>query len=141
VSPALLSWLAPVVAGLLLSIPLTVWTARASWGEWTARLGLFLIPEESTPPPVLTRAMELARHELETVEDGLERVLQDARAHALHLALLESSPGGEGTSLTLASARRKLMEGPPARLSVQEKAAVLMDAETLAEARGRYVAS
>jgi membrane glycosyltransferase len=141
VSPGLLSWLAPVVAGLLLSIPLTVWTARASWGAWTARLGLFLIPEESAPPPVLTRAMELARHELETVEDGLERVLQDARAHALHLALLESSPGGEGTSLTLASARRKLMEGPPARLSVQEKAAVLLDAETLAEARGRYVAS
>ncbi|MET0401639.1 MAG: glucans biosynthesis glucosyltransferase MdoH [Cystobacter sp.] len=141
VGPGLLAWLAPVVAGLLLSIPLTVWTARASWGAWTERLGLFRIPEESAPPPVLVRAFELAQNEVEVVEDGLEQVLNDARTHALHLALLESSPGVERTSLTLASARRKLLEGPPARLSVQEKAAVLLDAETLAEARGRWVPS
>ncbi|ATB38897.1 glucan biosynthesis protein H [Cystobacter fuscus] len=141
VNPGLLPWLAPVVAGLLLSIPLTVWTSRASWGEWTARLGLFLIPEESAPPPVLVRATELARNEVEPVEDALERVLQDDRAHALHLALLESSPGSEGTSLTLAAARRKLMEGASERLSAQEKAAVMLDAETLAEVRGQYVVS
>ena len=139
-SPGLLPWLSPVVAGLLLSIPLSVWTARASLGTWAERHGLFLIPEELAPPPVVTRALELARRESEPVEDGLERVLTDPRAHALHLALLESLPGTGVAPLALASARRKLLEGPPEPLSTQEKAAVLLDAETLARARSRYTA-
>jgi membrane glycosyltransferase len=137
VNPALLGWLSPVVAGLLMSIPLTVWTARATLGAWTARRGLFLIPEESAPPPVLSRATELAARELEPVADGLETVLKDARAHALHLALLEAAPGGESPPTTLASARRKLFEGAAGPLSAQEKTAVLLDADTLVEARGR----
>ncbi|MCY1078442.1 glucans biosynthesis glucosyltransferase MdoH [Archangium lansingense] len=135
VFPGLLPWLSPVVAGLLLSIPLSVWTARASLGTWAAKRGLFLIPEESAPPPVVARAHELAGRELEPVGDGLERVLEDPRAHALHLALLASSPGASATPLTLASARRKLMERRPEQLSAQEKLAVLLDAETLEEAR------
>ncbi|ATB33264.1 glucans biosynthesis glucosyltransferase MdoH [Melittangium boletus] len=138
INPGLLWWLAPVVAGLLLSIPLSVWTSRASLGAWASRLGLFLIPEESEPPEVLTRAQELAAREMEPVEDGLERVLKDARAHALHLALLESSPGAELSSPMLDSARRKLFEGAASQLSAQEKAAVLLDADTLVEARSRY---
>jgi membrane glycosyltransferase len=136
--PGLLPWLSPVVAGLLLSIPVSVWTARASLGTWAARHGLFLIPEESAPPPVVARALELSGRELEPVGDGLERVLKDPRAHALHLALLESSPVLDVTPLTLASARRKLLEGQPEQLSAQEKVAVLLDAETLERARLRY---
>ncbi|PTL75844.1 glucans biosynthesis glucosyltransferase MdoH [Vitiosangium sp. GDMCC 1.1324] len=136
--PELLPWLSPVVVGLLLSIPLSVWTARASLGTWAARNGLFLIPEESAPPPVLTRAFELAQRELEPVEDALERVLTDPRAHALHLALLETVPGQGAASVALASARRKLLEGQSEPLSAQEKTAVLLDAETLEEARSRH---
>ncbi|MFE8599070.1 glucans biosynthesis glucosyltransferase MdoH [Archangium violaceum] len=137
-SPGLLAWLSPVVAGLLLSIPLSVWTARASLGMWARRHGLFLIPEESDPPPVLTRALELAQRQLEPVEDGLDRVLTDPRAHALHLALLESLPGKGVEPPALASARRKLLEGTPGPLSMQEKTAALLDAETLTQARSRY---
>jgi membrane glycosyltransferase len=137
-SPGLLPWLSPVVAGLLLSIPLSVWTARASLGTWARRHGLFLIPEESDSPPELTRALELAQRELEPVEDGLERVLTDPRAHALHLALLESLPCEGAAPLALASARRKLLEGPLEPLSTKEKTAVLLDAETLTQARSRY---
>jgi membrane glycosyltransferase len=131
----LLTWLAPVVAGLLLSIPLSVFTARASLGARAARAGLFLIPEESEPPHLLERAQELSVRELEPVEDGVERVLSDARAHALHLALLEGQPGA-GEPPALASARQKLLAGPLEPLSTQEKVAVLLDAGTLAEVRG-----
>ncbi len=138
VSPGRLVWLSPVVLGLLLSIPLTVGTASGPLGAWTARRGLFLVPEESAPPAVLARADALAARALEPVEDALERVLQDARAHALHLALLESSPAAEGHEQPLASARRKLLEGAPRALSAREKVAVLLDAETLTEARRRY---
>jgi len=138
VSPGLAAWLAPVVAGLLLAVPLTVLTARASLGAWAARKGLFLIPEETEPPEVLERAQGITEeHAVEPVPDAVERVLTDAKAHALHLALLESQPGLslDTPPAALESARRKLLGGEPEPLSAQEKVAALLDAGTLAEAR------
>ena len=135
-SPGLLAWLAPVVGGLLLSIPLSVLTARASLGLWAERTGLFLIPEETEPPTVLERAQAVTEeHAVAPVADAVDHVLTDARAHALHLALLESQPGLEAVPVALASARRKLLGGAVEPLSNPEKVAVLLDAETLAEAR------
>ncbi|MBZ4421981.1 glucans biosynthesis glucosyltransferase MdoH [Myxococcus sp. RHSTA-1-4] len=137
-SPGLVAWLAPVVAGLLLSIPLSVLTARASLGLWTERVGLFLIPEETVPPKVLERAREVTEeHAVAPVADAVDHVLSDARAHALHLALLESLPGPETVPAALASARRKLLGGSVEPLSAPEKVAVLLDAGTLTEARER----
>ncbi|MFP2911582.1 glucans biosynthesis glucosyltransferase MdoH [Pyxidicoccus sp. 3LFB2] len=136
VSPGLLAWLVPVVAGLLLSIPLSVFTARASLGLWAEHRGLFLIPEESEPPSVLERAQDLTEtHAVTPVADAVDHVLTDARAHALHLALLESQPGLETAHAALASARRKLLGGGMEPLSTPEKVAALLDAGTLAEAR------
>ncbi|MCP3144675.1 glucans biosynthesis glucosyltransferase MdoH [Pyxidicoccus xibeiensis] len=135
-SPGLLAWMAPVVAGLLLSIPLSVFTARASLGLWAERLGLFLIPEETEPPEVLERAQGVEEeHAVAPVTDAVDHVLTDARAHALHLALLEAQPGLAAVPAALASARKKLLGGAPEPLSAPEKAAVLLDAGTLAEAR------
>jgi membrane glycosyltransferase len=135
----LLLWMSPVVAGLLLSIPMSVWTARASLGTWAAKLGLFLIPEERVEHPLLVRAQVLAEQKLEPVDDGLKRVLTDPRAHALHLALLEEQPGPSIASIELATARRKLLSGQQDALSTQEKSMVLLDPGTLAEARLRFM--
>jgi membrane glycosyltransferase len=48
-------WALPVVAGLCLAIPFTVFTASQRFGYWTTRLGLFAIPEEGSLPRVLNR--------------------------------------------------------------------------------------
>ena len=48
-------WALPVVAGLCLAIPFTVFTASQRFGYWTTRFGLFAIPEEGCLPRVLTR--------------------------------------------------------------------------------------
>jgi membrane glycosyltransferase len=48
--PSFLWWLLPVVGALALSIPLSVYTSRASLGRALRRCGLFLIPEEVDPP-------------------------------------------------------------------------------------------
>ena len=53
-------WLSPVLAGLLLAVPLSVWASRASVGRALRRQDLLLIPEERIEPPVLTRTRELA---------------------------------------------------------------------------------
>lgn len=53
VRPELFLWLLPAVAGLVLSIPLSVVSSRVAWGQTAKRWGLFLIPEETEPPAVL----------------------------------------------------------------------------------------
>jgi membrane glycosyltransferase len=52
-APQFFWWLSPVLAGLVLCIPLTVWTSRSSAGQLALRSRLFLIPEETEPPPEL----------------------------------------------------------------------------------------
>jgi membrane glycosyltransferase len=54
-APQFFWWLTPVLAGLICSIPLTVWTSRIAAGERLRRWGLLLTPEETAPPPELLR--------------------------------------------------------------------------------------
>jgi membrane glycosyltransferase len=48
--PTLLPWLAPVLLGLVLAVPLALLSGRADLGRAAARRGWFLIPEEVEPP-------------------------------------------------------------------------------------------
>ena len=50
IAPRYIWWLMPVLAGLVLSVPLTVLTSRAGAGQWMRRRGLLLTPEETHPP-------------------------------------------------------------------------------------------
>jgi membrane glycosyltransferase len=52
-APQFFWWLTPVIIGLLCGIALTVWTSRVSAGRRARRWGLFLVPEETEPPPEL----------------------------------------------------------------------------------------
>ncbi|HET8726320.1 MAG TPA: glucans biosynthesis glucosyltransferase MdoH [Alphaproteobacteria bacterium] len=132
-SPSLLWWLSPLIVGLLLSIPLSYLTAKRSLGIWAKERGLFLIPEEVVPPAVITRANEIALNlatEAPAEFDGLERVLRDPAANALHQVLLTAMPElGHSDPELLAAARRKLAAGEP--LDKAEKTALLYDAETI----------
>jgi membrane glycosyltransferase len=49
-APKFIWWMLPVVAGMLLSVPLTVLSSRADLGRWFRRHGLLLTPEEVDPP-------------------------------------------------------------------------------------------
>ena len=52
-APDLLPWFSPVLAGLLLAVPLVVISSRADLGLAALRRGWFLIPEETAPPQEL----------------------------------------------------------------------------------------
>ena len=54
-APQFFWWLTPVLAGLISSIWLTVWTSGTAAGERLRRWGLLLTPEETAPPPELLR--------------------------------------------------------------------------------------
>ena len=60
VSTPLFFWMTPVFAGLVLAIPLALFTGRRRAGLWLRKLGLLLVPEELNPPLELARARELA---------------------------------------------------------------------------------
>ena len=49
-NPSFLWWLLPVVGALMLSIPLSVFSSRASLGRRLRQARFFMIPEESWPP-------------------------------------------------------------------------------------------
>ena len=53
VSLEALAWLAPIIVGLTLAVPVSWLSGRESAGEWLRRLGLFRIPEEAVPPAVV----------------------------------------------------------------------------------------
>jgi membrane glycosyltransferase len=59
VSPGLAAWMSPVIAGMVLSIPIVALTSARRPGRWLRRARIFATPEELAPPPVLVRAAEL----------------------------------------------------------------------------------
>jgi membrane glycosyltransferase len=69
IAPDFFWWLTPVLAGLILAIPLSVWSSRSDLGQWLKREGFFLTPEETDPPIELVR-LERAS-ERRWVEPGL----------------------------------------------------------------------
>lgn len=58
-APSYIWWMIPVLAGMLLSVPFTVLTSRASLGRRLRAAGLLLTPEETACPPELR---ELSQH-------------------------------------------------------------------------------
>jgi membrane glycosyltransferase len=49
-APRYIWWLLPVLAGMVLAVPLTVMTSRTSAGLWLRKQRLLLTPEETDPP-------------------------------------------------------------------------------------------
>jgi membrane glycosyltransferase len=48
--PSFLWWLLPIVGALLLSIPISVYSSRLALGRRLRQAGIFVIPEEASPP-------------------------------------------------------------------------------------------
>jgi membrane glycosyltransferase len=125
-------WLAPLLAGLTLAVPLTVLTTRERLAAIVARLGLLRTPEETAPPPLLVRADRLEtswRTMLGRPIGALQRLMADPSLLALHLAILPQHSDWQAVEAdVLASARDKLAAGDdPALLTRAEVMALLFD--------------
>jgi membrane glycosyltransferase len=139
VSPYLAAWMLPVVLGLLLAIPLATLSGERRAGWALRRLGLLRTPEETSPPSVLARAMELTReHEAAQHTDPLAHLLGDATLQAAHRAMLPPprQPRIDPVDVTLLVARAKLDEAECLTevwngLSRAERLAVLTDEPAL----------
>ncbi len=144
-SPAFLPWISPIIVSLVLSAPLSVFTSRRTAGLAARRLGLFLIPEETSPPPEIAGVEEhrerlahaRASHPAARVR-GFARVVLDPGALGLHLALLR---GPRRLAPEVAARRDRLLakalERGPEALSGREKKELLQDPARLAELHRR----
>src|SRR5215210_2212826 len=84
VSLPLLLWMAPVIIGLVLSIPIAILSSRLS----SPNSRLFRTPEQKSPPLVLVRANELAKDSDEIAASPLRVLRDDGRLLEEHLANL-----------------------------------------------------
>jgi membrane glycosyltransferase len=91
ISPIMLAWLLPAIAGLVLAMPLSGVTASAAIGDRLRRWRLLAIPEEMSEPPIETQAAARRPVYREIVASGHDviRLLRDERRRRIHLALVD----------------------------------------------------
>ena len=142
---ALFWWFTPVLAGMILSIPLSVLTSRRSLGSHAKTLGLFLTPEETHPPLELVslrsrmRIRELTTHNSPRcqVHAGLSAAVLDPYVNAIHVSLLREKQLnpvyaehftrlGAGTEAAR-ELGEKLLSGGPEQLKASERMTVMAD--------------
>jgi membrane glycosyltransferase len=132
--PDFFLWLIPVLAGLVLSIPLSMLSSSTRLGGLARRLGLFLTPEERRPSRVIQLLHEnLARSEAhaEAERPGESSGVADPAVYSLHLALLPNRPVKKRQRHQLRALVYQLVEEGPENLSATDKRALISDSETL----------
>ncbi len=134
---ALFWWLSPVLAGWVLSIPVSAWTSRVRPGVWTREHGLFLIPEEVQSPRILVdfrQALKAAAARPWAVEtDGLKWVLNDPLVRSVHLSMLpEDNATNDPLTLNRLEGLRLRFHSPAGKeLLPGEKRELLLDAVSI----------
>lgn len=128
-------WLVPVLAGWVLSIPISAWTSKVGPGQWARAHGLFLIPEEVSPPPILGHFRQAlaaaAARPWATAKDGLSWVLNEAPARAIHLSLLPSTKPAANPLAENHMEGLRLKVRSQAALLPNEKRELLWDADSI----------
>ncbi len=123
ISPSLVAWMSPTIAGLILAVALSWASGQLSIGLWLKRIGLLKTPEEADVPEIATRANQLSQ-EIAALGyddvDGLEAVHAFPALKAAHEMFLPPAKKRQRGEVT---AERALAE------------AKLTDANTLEEAK------
>ncbi|MBC7980327.1 MAG: hypothetical protein H7Y36_07165, partial [Armatimonadetes bacterium] len=115
ISESFALWMAPILSGLVLSIPVSVWTSRARFGRALASRKILATPEELDQPQIIHMANEAAgaKHTaLNATTSGREGIVAavvDPYVNGVHVSLLEHM---EMNSAEEALANRCLKEGP-----------------------------
>ncbi len=137
--PSFFWWLSPVIAGLIFSIPLSIFLSKAGVGRRARQVGLFLTPEETQPPYELRRLRQNLSEcyrrlpPIEPLRDdyGLLQAVLDPYVNSMHVALLRHRRPSEEAREYFHQLRRRLLHEGPEELTAKEKMALLLDAESM----------
>jgi membrane glycosyltransferase len=137
--PAYFWWVSPVLAGLVVAVPLSIFTSKVSLGRRARELGIFLTPEETEPPPELLQLRRnlaacyrhLPPFEPLRADYGLMQAVLDPYINAMHVALLRQRRPSEESKEWFAQLCARLLREGPAGLAAKEKLALLLDADSM----------
>lgn len=137
--PAFFWWLSPVVAGMVFSIPLSIMLSKRSFGQQALHWGIFMTPEETSPPFELHRLRanlaECYKHmrplEVLRGDYGLLQAVLDPYMNAVHVSLLRQRRPSEESRDYFLQLRVRLLRDGPADFTTKEKMALLLDAESM----------
>jgi membrane glycosyltransferase len=137
--PAFFWWLSPVIAGLVLSIPLSIALSQRTFGQAALRAKLFLTPEEAMPPYELRRLrqnlaecyQQMSPIEPLRADHGLLQAVLDPYINAVHVSLLRQRRPSEEARDWFVQLRTRLLAEGPSQLTEKEKLALLLDAESM----------
>ena len=128
--PVDFGWFVPLLAGLLVSIPLVVLSSSPLLGRLAREDRFFLVPSETWGSKVLGRAHALAMAHAEVSADPQRLVLEDSAVRELHLALLNGA-ASPADPLQVWSARERLRRRGPSGLSKEDWSLLLSDSDGL----------
>ena len=138
-APGLLLWFAPLIVGVVLSIPIAVAMGSRRVGLWLRRRGLLLVPAETEMPSVCKRH-QAALPKNENTGDGssalslFDQLLSDPSVFARHLAVLRETDSHQDLTEAQASELASHVgSGTLDSLSAELRRAVLLDRNTLQE--------
>jgi membrane glycosyltransferase len=130
--PDFFLWLVPVLAGLVLAVPISILSSSTKVGLLARKLGFFMTPEEYRAPRVVELLHEnLAKAEQSVAQAEGELNVADPGTYSLHLALLPDRPIKKRQRHQLRAWVYQLVEDGPETLSAAEKRALISDPETL----------
>lgn len=139
INPTYFYWMSPLLAGLVFSIPLTVFTSRSRLGDAFARIGLFTTPDEWEPP----QELELLRASMRKKggksrtsgpgrKHGISTVLIDPYLNGVHISLLRQKPNAKDSNrVYFRSLCSRLLRNGPADLTAKEQLTLLRDARSV----------
>ncbi len=115
ISHVFAAWMSPILLGLVLAAPVSVWTSRSRYGKALAKRKILATPEELNPPSVILladqacSAVDPALDAATSARQGLVAAVVDPYVNGVHVSLLEHS---ELTENDQALAERCLAQGP-----------------------------
>ena len=130
-------WFTPVLAGLLLAVPVSILTSRTALGLGAKRIGLFLTPAETEEPPVLRQleARLAAAEPLMATPSSTHafwtQAMLNPGVYALHDALLHDEPQTRRRRHILEGLALQLQDEGERSLSLREQRALLSYREGL----------
>jgi membrane glycosyltransferase len=123
-------WFIPLLAGMLVSIPLVVMSSSPLLGRVSREEGIFVVPSETRGLKVLDRAHTLTEAHEKLLTDARQLVLEDRQVRDLHLALLAGTPPPEDHA-RLGVLREQAARRETAGFSRDDWALLLSDSEGL----------
>ena len=139
-------WMLPITIGLILALPISMFSSREEYGIAARKHHYFIIPEEIKIPEILQEALKLRKMFAaeERQDSGVERVVKNSFLNALHILMLPvNGPAPDFGAKVFETAQIKLenylQHNIKMELSREEEISLLYHPDVLKKANLMYL--